>query len=379
MIVGLSLPLLLNIGAFLLASEEEVSDLIDLIYEAAFAPENYQRVIESIGREIGATSGTSLWFSQSGLQLTRADIWNVADEALRDYQLHYLPFCPRFRASLNLNAGVIYNDEAQRSSSRVLDREYYDFVDRHDIGKANIALIERSDDLTIGLNFYCSARSSFSDQSEHLLTTLMPHLRRATHLTSKYLKVIERADFAAALFDAQTAAITLDSAGDVVSVNQVAEVTLNLKDGLRLEGRRLVASSASDNNALREEISHVLSVSPLARPETGQPLLLRRPSGLAPYCIQVNPLHRKNRFAQEVALLTLTEAPPRLQLTHLKTEFGLTTAETEVVTMLRSGLGPDQIADRRRTSIQTVRSQIKSIYSKTGARSQLELMAMLSG
>lgn len=360
-------------------SEEQVIELIDQIYDAALTPERWGAVLERIGRQIDATSGTSLWFGQSGLQLVRADIWNVSDEALRDYQLHYLAFCPRYRASRDLKAGTIYDDQAQRASSSGLLSEYYSFVDKHEIGKANIALVEKSAELTIGVNFYCSATKEFDSQAESVLSILMPHLRRATSVTSKYLDVISQADFGDALFNARLASLTVDRSGRVVRVNPSAEAVLARKDGISLVNGHLVASSLKDNVALQEQIGLATQPDDLRRARMVQSILINRPSGLAPYSVEVSVLQRRDRLAQEVALVSITEASVRLRLDHLRTAFRLTEAEIDVVSMLHSGLRPEQIADARRTSVQTVRSQIKSVFSKTGVRSQIELVTKFTG
>lgn len=93
--------------------------LIDRIYAAAMHPETWGEVIATVGEKIGATSGTSLWFGRGGLELLRAEIWNVNPEALSEYQDHYLAFCPRFRVSRGLDVGAVYDDSRMRQSGDV--------------------------------------------------------------------------------------------------------------------------------------------------------------------------------------------------------------------------------------------------------------------
>lgn len=360
-------------------SEDETFALIDQIYDAALAPEKWGGVLEGIGRRIGASSGTSLWFNKSGLELVRADIWNVSDEALRDYQIRYLAFCPRYRVSRELKAGVVYNDETQRQSDAALNREYYDFVDKYEIGKATVALVEKSEELTIGVNFYCSAKRDFDEKSKVLLSILMPHLRRATNVTSKYLDVIDKADFGEAIFNAQPATLTLDRSGRIVRVNPAAEILLGKKDGIFISNGFLMASSVKDNVLLQEQIGLAVQTVDLRRSMKVHSLLISRQSGCAPFYVEVSVLKREVRMAQEVALVTVTDAPKKLRLVHLKRTYGLTDAEVEVIAMLQEGKRPEQVADARKTSIQTVRSQIKSVYTKTGVGSQIELLSKITG
>lgn len=84
------------------------------------------------------------------------------------------------------------------------------------------------------------------------------------------------------------------------------------------------------------------------------------------------------------SMLVLGEAPavcmvvtrdagePRL--TTLATRAGLSPAETEVLRLVVQGLPVEAVAERRGASRETVRSQLKSIYQKTGATSRADLL-----
>lgn len=59
--------------------------------------------------------------------------------------------------------------------------------------------------------------------------------------------------------------------------------------------------------------------------------------------------------------------------------YGLTPAERRVLRELAQERSPIQIAEVTGVSIRTVRSQLSSIFSKTGARSQRDLLALALG
>jgi DNA-binding CsgD family transcriptional regulator len=61
----------------------------------------------------------------------------------------------------------------------------------------------------------------------------------------------------------------------------------------------------------------------------------------------------------------------------LRAAFGLSAAEAEVALALGRGETRDQIAAARDTSAQTIKTQIKSIFSKLEVSREMELMAML--
>lgn len=61
----------------------------------------------------------------------------------------------------------------------------------------------------------------------------------------------------------------------------------------------------------------------------------------------------------------------------LAREFSLTKAEFEVVKLLLDGKGASEISMLRRSSKETVRSQLRSLRAKAGAKSQIELIAII--
>ncbi len=63
----------------------------------------------------------------------------------------------------------------------------------------------------------------------------------------------------------------------------------------------------------------------------------------------------------------------------LKSSFGLSTAEYEVLQLLAEGANAAHIASVRKSAVTTVRVQIRSIYDKTGVRNQPELLRLTLG
>jgi len=61
----------------------------------------------------------------------------------------------------------------------------------------------------------------------------------------------------------------------------------------------------------------------------------------------------------------------------VKGRFGLSTAEMSVALALVMGNTVENISLSRGVTPETVRSQLKAIFRKTGARSQLQLVALI--
>lgn len=86
---------------------------------------------------------------------------------------------------------------------------------------------------------------------------------------------------------------------------------------------------------------------------------------------------REERHAM-IALIDLGAPVRGLSVAMLIDMFGLTRAEAEIAIALHAGQEPDEIARRRAVALETVRGQVKSLLSKSGARNQKRLVALLS-
>jgi DNA-binding CsgD family transcriptional regulator len=84
-----------------------------------------------------------------------------------------------------------------------------------------------------------------------------------------------------------------------------------------------------------------------------------------------------NSASTALILIDLGDMPrPRPHV--LKMIFGLTESEANVAAAIAHGDAPNDIAETRGISLATVRSQLASIYAKTAARRQSELVSLLA-
>lgn len=76
-----------------------------------------------------------------------------------------------------------------------------------------------------------------------------------------------------------------------------------------------------------------------------------------------------------VQFILVPEAPPHTGATVsvCSTLYGLTPAEAALLPLLLQGMTPREMADSRHVKMPTVRSQLASLYAKTGTRGQAEL------
>jgi DNA-binding CsgD family transcriptional regulator len=72
------------------------------------------------------------------------------------------------------------------------------------------------------------------------------------------------------------------------------------------------------------------------------------------------------------------ENPPAIATDAFKRFFGVTSAEARVCEALLNGMSIQEIADSFNISVNTIRTQVKSIFRKCDVQSQGELMMLLA-
>lgn len=104
------------------------------------------------------------------------------------------------------------------------------------------------------------------------------------------------------------------------------------------------------------------------------------PLGL--YLYVVRPNETLHAFGdQPLAMLLFHEPGRRMELDPfvVAAAFELTPGEARVAVATARGVSPEQIASQHMVSINTVRSQLQTIFSKTGTARQAELVSLLAG
>ncbi len=115
--------------------------------------------------------------------------------------------------------------------------------------------------------------------------------------------------------------------------------------------------------------SRIVTVS---RPSGGQPLVLivRPLRTCAPDCAAA--------CGRALVVIHELDWRPLESASLVQRTFDLTPAETEVTTCLMEGRSLQEIAGQRGVRLSTIRSQIKSILSKTGVNRQIDLVRLIA-
>jgi DNA-binding CsgD family transcriptional regulator len=187
----------------------------------------------------------------------------------------------------------------------------------------------------------------------------------------------------AALDHAFPAVFVLDAARRVVYMNRSGEAMASSADGLMLRRNRIIVANASQQSKLKALTTDAISGAQASASQAVGAIALERSFGRRPLFVRVMPLRvdlAGGHTPSGHALLLITDPDGTLEnpTNLLKSLFSLTAAEIEVATHLRAGSTLAEIAAVRGVSLETTRSQVKSLLQKTNSRRQSDLILLLT-
>jgi DNA-binding CsgD family transcriptional regulator len=149
---------------------------------------------------------------------------------------------------------------------------------------------------------------------------------------------------------------------------------------LLFERGKLIVTDVQDGAALRGLLERAISASTGKAAMNAGAMLVSR-AGKKPLQVVAGPIRPEmsalSGRAVAVAFITHPEKRPPSQAEMLRLLFGLTPAEVKLAASLLQANSLSEAADLIGVGRETVRSQLKSIFVKTGTRRQSQLIAML--
>lgn len=162
----------------------------------------------------------------------------------------------------------------------------------------------------------------------------------------------------------------------VAYANISAADILERADGLHLSSGRLSACLAPECRRLQDGIAVAFQ-----RPADGclVALPVARPSGYLSYQVTVMPPAGLRRLGGDYATVFVSDPTRDMHPFEdcLMGLYGLTRSESVVAGLIARGLDLRQIAEERNVGFETVRTQLKRVFEKTGTRRQVDLVRVV--
>jgi DNA-binding CsgD family transcriptional regulator len=360
-----------------LTGAETMNDqiFIDRIYQAAVVPETWQLILDDIGKQVGAEAGGVALLTGDGWFDARYSQW--LDPTLHRYKstntMFKSQFIPR-NAQLNhagfLRVCDVYEDEREFLADPLMTDFFGPLGLRHPaatfvrLPTGNIAAVEfwRRND-----------QPPFAAEDIAWLDSLRPHFCRAVLLAAQWRLEQLRAAVQALTLLGLPAAV-LNTTGRVLAANELIQSM-----------RSCVTWLPDDRIALKNKNANALfrrALVEAAPPSTPMPRSIPCPGAGEPMIAHLIPVTGRARDvfvgAHNILVMTAITHAASPQDVVLRGLYDLTPAEARVARGIGEGLDLPAISRQYEVSAETVRTQAKAIYAKTGAGGKPQLVRLLA-
>jgi DNA-binding CsgD family transcriptional regulator len=367
-------------------SDRQSARILDLLYAAPGDLAGWTKFLREFSQSIDVAS---ISFIDASPEHPVGPAIEVSPEAAHLYGKHYHDMDP-FRLGLRVQgrwgAGDVFDGQAVCSPDELRSTEFYnDFMKRWDWSHICLSIVEI---ITPGVSppalvaIRNSRQTDFSEQELGLVSSFVPHVRRAFKLQRCFAEVKRYSEYQKWTLDRVSfGVVLLRRDGTVLVANRAAERICN-GDGLRLTVHGIYATgSGSDNHLLQALLKDAKrpSLTPAFRGTT----IAHRRDG-TPLVVTVGPVAAPQPHfgvdSSEWLIALFIHDPsdqPACSEDVLRKVYGLTPAECRLASLVADGVGVPNAADRLGITFETARTQLKSVFQKTLTNRQSQLARML--
>ncbi|HEV7735335.1 MAG TPA: helix-turn-helix transcriptional regulator [Candidatus Binatia bacterium] len=363
-------------------------DLLGVVYDAATDATGWERCLAALADALNCPA-VGL-FPMDPVSASTRITHNVGHDpaALVQYDAHYgRPDVNAYASQItpaHLVPGAVLRAEDVCNDAALLRTEYWsDWLRPQDLGAGGFGILASPGGGLLILSVARARRIGRLESDEiGLLRAVLPHLQRAIEVQERLERLQADGEAAVVALDhLPSGVILLDECGQPLLINRRARALLDAGDGLSVSRDGLHGLDGDTTARLRRMIGAAVDTGRGQAMDGGDALSLPRRDGTPPLQVLVTPIgrHRYRIGAQFAAAAVFVGDPARViepppaVLRHL---YGLTAAEASLAMLLVNGRSPEEAATELGVSIHTVRTQLKHVLGKTGARRQAELMRL---
>lgn len=366
-------------------SEEDVLKLVGMTYEAALDEKKWPSFLETFASAVGGSSA----LLRTNSMLNQSASFNACIGYDPTWQAAY---CQHFVKGDYYNhvmsqyvPGQIFSSGRNIDQRELHKTEYYnDYLLPQDkpYSLGVFLLKDDSQSLVLGIQRGKSV-GAFGEAESRLMSTLVPHVTRAVQLHQKiHTETAKKKQAQSALDQMRMGVILTNRSGTPLYLNRAAELMMSQGIGLGLFHHKLAVHCASETTQLLKMISDAAPGT--KAPAVGGDMRITLPNKVDYLHCVVAPVAPECSFMLNTSgadcVAVFLSRPGGLQLSpkRLVTLYKITPAEARLAARLSALRTVEEAADDLGVTVSTARSQLKSVFAKTGTRSQSELLMLLA-
>lgn len=360
-----------------------IDRIVEQIYDGILDEAAWKQAMASIADLVGGSTVYMFCIDPTSAAVLRAVQYRGDPEVLQDYQRHWIYHDTR------LPVGTTFPLYEAQFETRLFgslspwrrSEIYNEFLAPSDSPWFLCFWLHKSANKVVAFSINGTRRRGAFDSSDaQIVRPLLPHLRRAIEIKDRLELSDARVQSLSDTLDSlQFGIVTLDLSGRLLEANRIAQALVRSGNGIRRNADGTLWLQKPAGAALDHWIHRKLPADNFA-----DGVLQVTRQGKLPLSVVVTPLNSSTISWMDAEppswMLLLFDPELRIaaSVERIASYLSVTEREAEIATLLYGGYNLAAIAKRLRISVQTVRTHLKSIYSKTDTHSQAELVRRIA-
>jgi DNA-binding CsgD family transcriptional regulator len=362
---------------------EQFSATIEMIYAAAVDPTLWQAALRAIEDYTGSTGAVLNLVPKSAAALPVCLAGSFSDDDCAEYAANYMWRCPRI-AFAQMHPDVPVHWDHLILTEYEMDRDAtYEWYGSHGLRYYVAGWIGGTETHHAYMSLQRSRRQGHVEpENVEQFKLVMKHMAQALALAVRLGTLDQQCRFDLALIDAMPQAVfALDRAGKVVMTNAKADRLLSEGDALVAFDGKLQCRIGSNHARFDSAVAAALDAD--TSESKGGWVRIERSSSRRALMALVAPLiSSESPFGaiEPKALVIIGDAADALAVEEeaLHDLFSLTQAEARLACALSGGHSIESAAALFGVQSATIRSELKSVFRKTGVNRQQDLVRLIT-
>ena len=365
------------------------SHIVPEIYEATIDPNHWDYVITMIAK-LTKSKSACLYYKNKELEIAST----IAQFGLpKGEPMNFNDQCDTlddmFCTKQGSNSKELFCTQFHPGSNSVMQDDsafYVDWMKPNDIYHVGGAQFVDTESHKAGIAILRDEKSGIWEEGElRVINEILPHLRRALNIHSEFTHLRLKQDALLKGLDRLVIGLILyDNNAQPVYINPTAQAIIDNHPAMQLQDGDLILTNPEDEKNLRKTIIDTAAIDPDDSWKQSVAIGITHPDVEAPLPILVTPMHAHlitSDLDYDGAKVAVFLSDPNMQqpisIDNLVSVYSLTPSEAQVAISLANGHSIDDIAEGSNHSAHTIRSQLKSVFRKTGVSRQSELIKLL--
>jgi DNA-binding CsgD family transcriptional regulator len=367
--------------------EKQHDRTVAMLYEAAMEPARWRNALSALREMLDAVGAGLLVWNERENVAQFVEVAGIFSESTKKlYAAYFGAIDPRRELLQRTPVGLMINSDAYFDDDFVKHSEFYnDFLIPQGARHTTFGKLLRTSAVSTQIAFERNAaQGPMEPGAFRQLAALSPHLRNAARLHNLLPRGTQHPSIGSLVLEHLSDGVVIaDARGRIIWMNRPAGETLASEDGLRIDNGALTAARIAENAELQKLLKDAIRMAAGRGGPGGSALRVTRASADRTYTLVIAPLSPEASLAAEpsepMALVIIRDADRHAEqvASHFGEAFGLSQAERRLAAALAGGLTMQETEIKLDRRISTLRTQLRSVLAKTGARGQTDLLRMM--